>query len=108
VVPDRGAGGDLDETIGAAVPESDGVTLPDGIGVLQDLAERGQALAPNRRSPAARTFGRRGGIQTGVKPQPGDDADVAADGGEELMAANAVSATERCAAGSQRRDGKAT
>src|ERR1700730_6307042 len=41
VVPDRGAGGDLDETIGAAVPESDGVTLPDGIGVLQDLAERG-------------------------------------------------------------------
>jgi hypothetical protein len=62
VVPDRGAGagGDLDETIGAAVPESDGVALPDGIGVLQDLAERGQALAPNRWSSAARTFGRRG------------------------------------------------
>jgi hypothetical protein len=34
VVPDRGAGGDLDETIGAAVPERDGVALPDGIGVL--------------------------------------------------------------------------
>jgi len=84
VVPDRGAGGDLDETIGAAVPKRDGVALPDGIGVLQDLAEPGQALALDRRSSAARTFGRRGRIQTGIEPQPGDDTDIAADGGEEF------------------------
>jgi hypothetical protein len=62
VVPDGGAGGDLDETIGTAIPQRDGVALPDGIGVLQDLAEPGQALAPGLR---------RGRLLTGGRPRPG-------------------------------------
>ena len=77
------------------------MALPDGIGVLQDLAERGQALALDRRSSAARTFGRRGGIQTGVKPQPGDDADIAADGGEEFDGGERGVADENDAAAGQ-------
>ena len=101
VVPDGGAGGDLDGTIGAAVPKSDGVVLPDGIGVVQDLAERGQALALNRRPSAARAFGRRGGIQTGVKPQPGDNADIAANRGEEADGGKSGVADEHDAAAGQ-------
>ena len=41
-------------------------------------------LPLDRRSSAARTSGRCGGIKTGVEAQPGDDADIASDGGEEL------------------------
>ena len=101
MVPDCDTGGDLDETIGAAIPKRDGVALPDGIGVLQDLAERGQTLALNRRASAARTFGRRGGIQTGIKPQRGDNADIAADGGEEFDGGEGGVADENDAATGQ-------
>ena len=57
VVPDSGAGGDLDGTIGAAVPKSDGVVLPNGIGVVQDLTELRQALALNRGRPRPGRWG---------------------------------------------------
>jgi hypothetical protein len=71
------------------------------LGVVQDLAERGQALAVNRRSSAARAFGRRGGIQTGVKPQPGDNADIAANRGEEADGGKSGVADEHDAAAGQ-------
>jgi hypothetical protein len=44
VVPDGGAGGDLDGTIGVAVPKSDGVVLPNGIGVVQDHPQQGEGV----------------------------------------------------------------
>ena len=44
VVANGGAGGDLDDAIGTAIPEGDSVTLPTGVGIVQDLAELGQPV----------------------------------------------------------------
>ena len=101
VVPDSGAGGDLDGTIGAAVPKSDGVVLPNGIGVVQDLTELRQALALNRWPSAARTLGRCGSIQIGVEPQSGDDTDITANRGEEADGGKSGVADEHDAAAGQ-------
>ena len=83
VVPDGGAGGEFDDAIGAAIPTA----LPNGTGVPQHLIEFGQALsrgqAFDRRSSAAPASGWCGGIKIGIEAQPGDDAEIASDGGEE-------------------------
>ena len=67
VVPDGGAGGDLDDAIGAAIPEGNGVALPDRIGIEHDLAELGQALALERGASASSAPEWRGGIKIGVE-----------------------------------------
>jgi len=84
VVPDGRAGGEFDGAIGAAIPEGDGIALPDSPGVLQHMAEFGQVLSLDRRPPAALASGRYGGIQVGIEAQPCDDVEIASYGGEEL------------------------
>ncbi len=61
-VPNGGTGGDLNDTIGAAVPESDGVALPNRAGIVQHLRQGGQAPAPRLR---------RGRLLTAGRPRPG-------------------------------------
>src|SRR6516225_1813290 len=84
MVPDGGAGREFDDAIGAAVPEGDGMALPDSPGVLQHLVEFGQALSLDRRPSAALASGRCGSIQVGVEAQSGDDAEIASDSGKEF------------------------
>src|SRR5712691_8020488 len=38
-IPDRGAGGDLDEAIGSSVPETDAAALPADFAILEDSGE---------------------------------------------------------------------
>src|SRR5580658_3179811 len=83
-IPNGGTGGDLDDTIAAAVPKSDRVALPNRAGIVQHLGQRGQALALDRRSSAARSSGWCGRIEIGVEAQSGDDTDIASDGAEEI------------------------
>ena len=83
VVPDGGSGSEFDAAIGAAIPQSDGVALPNGTAIQQHLTEFGQALSFDRRSSAASAPGRCGGIKIGVEAQPGDDTEIASNGGEE-------------------------
>lgn len=45
-VPNGGSVGDLNGTVGAAVPESNGMALPNRAGIVQHLRQRGQAPAP--------------------------------------------------------------
>src|SRR5208337_4354336 len=82
--PNGGTCGDLNDTIGAAVPEGDSVALPNRAGIVRHLRQCGQALALDRRSSAARSSGRCGGIKIGVESQSGDDADIGSDGAEEV------------------------
>src|SRR5712691_6451786 len=44
-IPQRGAGGDLDDTIGSAVPETDAVALPGDFTIDEDGGELFLALA---------------------------------------------------------------
>ena len=84
VVPDRRAGGDLDDAIGTAAPKRRRVALPNGPGVVQDLAELGQGLALEWGTSAAPAPGWCGGIQIGIEAQSRDDTEMASDGREEL------------------------
>jgi hypothetical protein len=83
-VPDSRAGGDLNNTIGTAVPEGDSMVLPTCAGIVQHLRRGGQALSFDRWSSAARSSGRCGGIEIGVEAQSGDDADIITDDTEEI------------------------
>src|SRR5208337_4362112 len=82
--PNGGTCGDLNDTIGAAVPEGDSVALPTCAGIVQHSRQCGQALSLDRRSSAARSSGWCGGIKIGVEAQSSDDADIISDGAEEV------------------------
>jgi len=51
-IPHGGAGGDFDETIGSAVPETDTVALPRNFAILDDRGQLFQRFTLDR-SPAA-------------------------------------------------------
>src|SRR6266566_7172364 len=79
-IPQRGAGGDLDDAVGSAVPETDPVSLPGDVAILEDGEELFVALALDRRPAPTFALLRREVEQTGIEAQAGDDADMVADG----------------------------
>ena len=56
MVPNGGTRRDLNETIGTAVPEGDGVALPNRAGIVQHFGEFGQLLSLHRRTSGARVW----------------------------------------------------
>src|SRR5271165_712549 len=83
-VPDSRAGGDLNNTVGAAIPEGYGVALPTCAGIVQHLRQCGQALSLDRRPSTARSSGWDGCIKIGVEAQSSDNANIISDGTEEV------------------------
>src|SRR6516162_2250544 len=83
-IPDGGAAGDFDEAVGSTVPQADTMALPGEFGIGEDGGELFQALAFDRRPTAAFAFWWWEGEQVGIEPQPGDDADMVANRGEEF------------------------
>jgi hypothetical protein len=83
-IPQRGAGCDLDDAIGAAVPQADPVALPDDFAILEDGGKLFVGLASDRRAAAPFALGWREMEQIGIEAQAGDDADMVADGGKEF------------------------
>src|ERR1700687_4355291 len=70
-IPQRGAGGDLDDTIGSAVPETDAVALPGDFTIDEDGRELFLALALDRWPAPALAPLRREIEQVGVKGEGG-------------------------------------
>src|ERR1700687_4025333 len=70
-IPQRGSGGDLDDTIGSAVPEADAVALPGDFTIDEDGRELFLALALDRWPAPALAPLRREIEQGGVKAQAG-------------------------------------
>ena len=96
VIPDGGAAGDLDLTLGSAIPQRDGMPVPDRRGIVQELGQLGQLRPFERRSSAPAAFGRGWGKQVGVEAQAGDDTHVTAHSGEEFESGTLRQAQERC------------
>src|SRR5882757_5998099 len=83
-IPDGRSAGDLDEAVGATIPEADTVALPSDFGIFEDSGELFEGLAFDGRPAAAFALLRWEVEEIGIEPQAGDDTDVAADSGEEL------------------------
>ena len=83
-IPQRGSGGDLDEAVVLAVPETDAIAHPGDFAIPEDGGELFLALALDRRPTATFALLRRAIEQIGVEAQAGNDADMVADGGEEF------------------------
>jgi hypothetical protein len=79
--------------MGSAVPQGDGVPVPEGGGIVQELGKLGQPLSLEGRSSAPAAFGLGWGKQIGVEAQAGKDACVLADGGKEFERGKGLSAT---------------
>src|SRR5262249_46947035 len=56
-IPQRGAGCDLDDAIGPAVPQADPVALPDDFAILEDGGKLFVGLASDRRAAAPFALG---------------------------------------------------
>ena len=77
VMPERGAGGDVDAAFGAAIPAIDPDPMPGCGGIGQPVQQARQASAFDPPSPECARLARGSGlIQTGVEPQPRDHAQV--------------------------------
>ncbi|HJU18502.1 MAG TPA: hypothetical protein VJ770_18785 [Stellaceae bacterium] len=72
VVPHGSGAGDFDQAMGSAIPQGDGVPVPDGGRIVQALGELGQLPSLERRSSAPAAFGWGQSKQVGVEAQPFD------------------------------------
>ena len=76
MVPDGGAGSDLDLALGLAIPVANLQPLPDGAGVSEDLLQRGEARSNQARPPLGAFLARRDGAkQAGIQTQAGNTND---------------------------------
>ena len=83
-IPQRGSGGDLDEAVVLAVPETDAIARPGDRSILEDGGELSLTLSLDRRPTPSFALLRRAIEQVGVEAQAGNDAEMVADGGEEF------------------------
>jgi len=83
-IPDGGAAGDFDDAVGSAVPETDAVSLPGDLAILNDGGQLFQGLTFDRPPTAAFALLRWEVEQVGIEAQTGDDTDMVANRGEEF------------------------
>src|ERR1700730_8503582 len=83
-MPESRAAGDLDETVGSAVPETDAVAPPNDFAILDESGQLLQGLTLDWRTTTAFALLRREREQSGVKAPAGGHTDMVADRGEEF------------------------
>ena len=84
MIPDGSAGCDFHEAIGSAVPQTDPTAFPRDFAILEKCGKLFVGLSFDGRPAAALGFWRREFEQVGIQSQARNDADMLADGGEEL------------------------
>src|SRR5580693_7756691 len=84
MIPDGCAGCDFHEAIGSAVPQADPTAFPRDFAIFEKCGKLLVGPSFDWWPAAALAFCRRELEQVGIKSQTRDDADMLADGGEEL------------------------